>query len=282
MKKVLVLGGTGMLGQPVARQLKEDGFEVRLLARSPEKAREMFGNPVEIIEGDVTDVDALEKAMEGCHGVHISVGGPVDQLSAENVAALAPRLGVERVTYISGSTVAEQHRWFPMVEQKLMAEKAIRECGVPYTIFCATWPMEQLPRFVQGGRATVLGKQATPIHWFAADDLGRMVSTAYRRDEAANKRLYVHGPEGIPVKEALERYCRALHPEIKSVSAMPIWLVKVMATVTRNDMLKFAGDLMAYFDKAGELGDSKEADRLLGPLPTTLDAWIELRKAGTA
>jgi hypothetical protein len=42
--------------------------------------------------------------------VHISVGGPVDQLSAENVAMLAPKLGVERVTYISGATVAEKNR----------------------------------------------------------------------------------------------------------------------------------------------------------------------------
>ena len=36
---ILVVGGTGMLGQQVARQLLWDRFEVRLLARDIERAR---------------------------------------------------------------------------------------------------------------------------------------------------------------------------------------------------------------------------------------------------
>ena len=132
-KKILVLGGTGMLGRPVVEQLKEDGFQVRVMVRNLKEAENTFSGEVEIVKGDVTDLDSLEKAMEGCAGVHISVGGPVDQLSAENVAALASKLGVERVSYISGATVAEKNRYFPMVAQKLNAEKALRECGVAYT-----------------------------------------------------------------------------------------------------------------------------------------------------
>jgi uncharacterized protein YbjT (DUF2867 family) len=279
MKKVLVLGGTGLLGKPVARQLQADGFEVRLLARDPEKASAMFGNPLEIVAGDVTDVGSLEQALAGCDGVHISVGGAVDQLSAENVAALAPKLGLERITYVSGSTVFEQNRWFPMVEQKLMAEKAIRACGVPYTVFCPTWPMEQLPRFVQGGRASIIGEQPTPVHWFAAEDLALMISNAYQREEAANKRFFVHGPEAITMKEALERYCQAFHPEIESVSVMPINMARAMAASTGNDMLKFYAEVMAYFDKVGELGDPTEANRILGAPTITLDEWLEKRKA---
>jgi uncharacterized protein YbjT (DUF2867 family) len=258
--------------------LQADGFEVRLLARNPEKAHAMFGDSFEIVAGDVTDVGSLERALAGCDGVHVSVGGAVDQLSAENVAALAPRLGLERITYVSGSTVFEQNRWFPIVEQKLMAEKAIRECGVSYTIFCPTWPMEQLPRFVRDGRVSIIGKQPTPIHWFAADDLARMVATAYQREEAANRRLFVHGPEALTMKEALERYCRAFHPEIESVSVMPIWLAKVIATVTRNEAMKFGVTMFAYFDKVGEMGDPTEANQLLGAPTITLDAWIEQRK----
>lgn len=279
MKKVLVLGGTGMLGAPVARRLGADGFTVRLLARDVAKARDTFGDEFEIVSGDVTDQNSLEKAMQGCDGAHVSVGGPVDQVSAENVAALAPKLGLERITYISGSTVAEQNRWFSMVEQKLQAERAVRACGVPYTIFCPTWPMEQLPRFAQTGKPMTIGKQPKPLHWFAADDLGRMVSTAYRKQEAANKRLYVHGPEAMTMKQALERYCQVFCPESKGVSVMPIWLSRVIGTLTRNDMLKFASKLMAYFDKVGELGDPTEANQLLGAPTTTLEAWMQQRKS---
>ena len=229
MERILVLGGTGLLGGPVARQLNTGGFEVRLMVRDPEKARPMFGESFEIVTGDITDLDSLERALEGCDGVHISIGGPVDQLSAENVGALAPKLGLKRITYISGSTVFEQNRWFPMTAQKLGAEKAIRACGVPYTIFCPTWPMEQLPRFARGGQPLLIGDRPNLNHWFAADDLARMVSNAYQREESANKKLFIHGPEAMTMTEALERYCRTFHPEVESVSMMPIGAARGMA-----------------------------------------------------
>jgi uncharacterized protein YbjT (DUF2867 family) len=267
-----------MLGAPVVRQLRADGFTVRLLARDPQKARSMHED-VEVVPGDVTDLESLEQGMEGCSGVHISVGGPADQGSAENVAALAPRLGVGRISYLSGSTVMEENRWFPMVGAKLLAEGAIRGCGVPYTLFCPTWPMEQLPRFIINGRATLWGEHPTPLHWFAADDLGVMVSNAYQRDEAVNKRLYVHGPEGIKFQEALERYRQAFHPEIDPVAPVPIEAASEMAAASGNPMLTFFAEMMAYFDQVGEFGDPAEANRILGAPSTTLDAWIERCRA---
>jgi uncharacterized protein YbjT (DUF2867 family) len=279
MKKVLVLGGTGMLGGPVARRLQADGFEVRLLARDPHKARVMFGPAFEIVAGDVTDRAGLEAGLAGCDGVHISVGGPVDRLSAENVAALAPSLGLKRITYISGATAFEQNRWFPMTEQKLEAEKAIRACGVPYSVFCPTWPMEQLPRLARGGQPLLIGDRPNAYHWFAADDLAGMVSAAYRLEEATNRRFFVYGPQALTMQEAMQRYCQTFHPEVESVSIMPVATARAVADSTGNEQLKFFAELMAYFDKAGEMGDPTEANRLLGAPDTTLDAWIEQRKA---
>jgi uncharacterized protein YbjT (DUF2867 family) len=278
-KTILVLGGTGMLGAPVARQLQADGFQVRILARDAEKTAQMFDTSFKVITGDVANRASLEQAMPGCDGVHISVGGPVDQLSAENVATLASQTGISHITYISGSTVCEENGWYPMVQQKLMAEKAIRECGVAYTIFCPTWPMEQLARFVAAPKVMTIGKQPIPLHWFAADDLARMVSAAYQTEAAQNKRLYVHGPEAFTVKAALERACAVLRPEVDTVAMMPIWLARVIGTLTGNDMLKFATGLMGYFDKAGELGDPTEANQILGAPSTTLDQWLARQQA---
>ena len=45
---------------------------------------------------------------------------------AETVAQVAARHGVERISYISGATVAEENRWFPMANRKFLAEQAIR------------------------------------------------------------------------------------------------------------------------------------------------------------
>ncbi len=274
-KRILVLGATGLFGKPTAQQLKADGFQVRILARDLEKAKSMFSAGFEIVPGDVTDLASLEKAMTGCYGVHISVGGPVDQLSVENVLAMAPKLGVEHITYISGATVAEKNRWFPIVAQKLEAEKVIRACELACTIFCPTWPMEQLVRFARDGKPSLMGKQPLPVHFFAAADLARMISKAYQLDEAKNKRFFIYGPEAMTMKTALERYCAVVHPEVEKISVMPLWLAKLLGTLTGNEMLKFASGLMGYFDKTPETGEPTEANQILGAPATTLAAWMK-------
>jgi uncharacterized protein YbjT (DUF2867 family) len=277
MTTILVLGGTGLLGRPVVERLLADGSGVRVLARDPARAHTLLPSAVEVIAGDATSRDDVTRAAAGCAGIHLSVGGPAELASAENAAAVAPGLGVKRITYLSGSTVDERNAAFPMVAAKLAAERALAAGAVAWTVLRPTWPMEQLPRFVRDGRATIIGEQATPLHWFAADDLARMVSAAFRVEAAAGKRLYVHGPEALTMREALERYCRAEHPGVE-VTVMPIDAARAAARATGNAMLGFMADLMAYFDRAGELGDSAEADRLLGPNTVDLDGWITRRR----
>ena len=277
-KTILVIGGTGMFGLPTAQQLRADGFKLRLMARDIQKARNHFPEGFEIIQGDVTDKASLEKTIYGCQGVHISVGGPVDQISAENVASLAPKVGIERITYISGATVAEENRWFPMVAQKLDAEKAIRSCGVPFTIFCPTWPMEQLPRFARNGKPSLIGKQPLPVHFFATADLARMISKAYQLDTADDKRFFIYGPEAMTMKTALERYCARFHPDVEKISVMPIWLAKLLGSLTGNQTLKFASSLMGYFDNTPETGNPSEANQILGAPKISLDAWMKSRE----
>ena len=106
-----------------------------------------------------------------------------------------------------------------------------------------------------------------------------MISNAFQIEEAKGKRLYVHGPEGIPLKTALERYCRVFHPEIKEVAVMPVEAAKAMAESTGNAFLKNVAEMMEYFKKVGEPGDPAEANRLLGAPTTTLDKWFEQQQA---
>ena len=49
--RILVLGGTGMLGRPVVHCLTEKGHTVRIFTRNVRKAQNMFGDTVEIAEG---------------------------------------------------------------------------------------------------------------------------------------------------------------------------------------------------------------------------------------
>jgi uncharacterized protein YbjT (DUF2867 family) len=251
------------------------------MARDTTKARDLFDPSYEIVPGDVTDTPSLEEAMQDCMGVHISIGGAVDQLSAERAAKLAVQRSVERITYISGATVREENRWFPMVAQKLAAENAIKASGLTYTIFCPTWPMEQLPRLAQGGQPMVIADQPVPFHWFAADDLARMVSKAYQTHDADNRKLWIYGPQAMSFQQALERYCQVYHPEVETIPVMPIAAARGMANSTGNKLLATFAEMMAYFEKAGEPGDPTEANDLLGAPTITLDEWLERRQSMT-
>jgi len=280
-KTIVVLGGTGMLGQPVARRLKEDGFGVRIMTRDRQKAGKMFDDSFEIFTGNPMETKCLEEALQGCSGVHISLPSEAERPVAKTVAKVAAKHGVQRISYISGRTVAEENRWFPMINRKFQAEQAIREGGVPYTIFCPTMFMELLPMFVVKGRASVLGKQPHPYHWVAAEDFAGMVSAAFGLTNAANQRLFVLGPEAIPMPEALRRYCTVFHPDIKKVTITPFWLVKLLAAVTGDQGLKSAGELMSYFEKVGERSSNPaKINGILGAPAMTLDVWLRKRKAG--
>lgn len=275
MKHALVLGGTGMLGAPVVRHLVREGFAVRVLTRDPDRARSVFAtDDIEYVRGDVVDRDAVLGAALDADLVHVSVGPPHDRLSAHNAAVAARAVGAHRLTYISGTTVEEAHAWYPMIQGKLEAERAVEESGVPWTILRPSWPYEQLPRFARGGKPFLLGEIPHRWHWFAAEELGRMVHAAFESPAAVGKRLTIHGPEAMTLREALERYCAAVHPDAPPISAMPLWMAKLMGVLTRNARLRFAADLMSYFVKTGEGGDPSEANALLGAPALTLDEWI--------
>lgn len=249
------------------------------MTRDRRKAEALFGTSLEVAEGDPTEPASLDAALQGCQGVHISLTPEIEPKAAETVTKLAAHHHLEQIGYISGSTVFEQNRWFSMIDQKFRAEEALHRSGVACSVFCPTWVMDGLPRFVVGGRAAVMGRQPFPYHWVAGEDLARMVSTAFGLPEAADNRFFIHGPQGIRLPDALRRYCAVFHPEIDQVSSMPFWLVRLMAALTRSSELRFAGEMMAYFEKIGELGDPSEANALLGAPATTLDQWLATEKA---
>ncbi len=225
------------------------------------------------------DASSLEEPLDGCFGVHISTAPPEnEQMKAENIVAAASKKGLRRITYVSWPNASKENAWFPPAKQKLLAEEVIRESGIPYTIFYPTTTMENIPMFVQAKRAAVIGKQARPYHWLAADDFGRMVSASYRLEETANKRLFIYGPEAVLTHEAVRQYCLIFRPEITTISTIPYWLVKIMATIIRSKEMKFGSRLLAFCEKVDEGGDPTEANRILGAPQITLDEWIKQRK----
>ena len=125
-QSMLVIGGTGMLGEPVARRLCADGHPVRIFTRSLEKTRARFGAEYEVVAGDVEDLPSLQTALQGCQGVHINLDGGLDpdleRRGAENVARAAAKAGVQRLTYLSGTSVTQANSWYAGTKAKFEAD----------------------------------------------------------------------------------------------------------------------------------------------------------------
>ena len=272
-RQVLVLGGTGTLGAPVVHAMAERGHTVRVLVRSAEKARRILGSVAEVVEGDSTDGGSLRNAVNGCDAVHISLPMESELIATQHVVELATANKLDRISYVSATSVCQENRWFEIVDVKARAEEVLRRSGIPHTVFRPTWVMEVLPNFVKPDRAVVIrGKNPPELHFFAAEDFGRAVATSYEDDRALGKRLYIHGPEGITLPDALERFFRGCHPDLK-VIRLKLWQARWVARLTGR--MNYVARLIAFFDRVGELGDPAEANALLGAPPTTLDEWIE-------
>jgi dihydroflavonol-4-reductase len=113
--KVFVTGGTGFIGGAVVRQLRGRGDEVVCLVRNPAKATAVVELGCETVAGDLSDVEAIRKGMEGCDAViHAAaiyeVGIPVSQRQAmrdanvggtERVLGAARDAKIPKVVYVS-------------------------------------------------------------------------------------------------------------------------------------------------------------------------------------
>jgi uncharacterized protein YbjT (DUF2867 family) len=279
-RRILVIGSTGVVGLPIVHQLAQAGWQVRVMSRHAEQTQTKLSAHVELFSGDANHPGAISQAMEGCRAVLISVGDLLDPyLEARvtrNVLTQASDRPIERIGLISGPSVAEKRRTNPGIDGKYQAEELLKSGDIRWVIIRPSWPMESLARFVQGNRATVIGKQPSTIYPLAGADLGRMVARAMDQEEAVHQTFTLFGPQPYTMKMWLKEYCALCHPEIQVKNA-PFWLLSLVAIITRDVTLKAVVELMRYFENLPEVGDPTLANRILGPANMTLQQWAAQR-----
>lgn len=110
---IALLGATGLAGGYILDQALAEGYQVRALARSPQKL-ERYAGRISIVMGDALDPDAINALLQGAQVV-VSALGPVkadgDAASMLNsrvtaqLLELMPQHRVERYIQVSGAAV---------------------------------------------------------------------------------------------------------------------------------------------------------------------------------
>ncbi|MHB9146691.1 MAG: complex I NDUFA9 subunit family protein [Symbiobacteriia bacterium] len=243
-ERVLVAGGTGFIGSHIARRLAAEGYQVTALSRRVAGAVK----DIPLARGDVRDPGSLAAALHGIRVLVIAVQfrtAPVEQprrghtyLATDgqgtvNLVAAAKQAGVRRFIYISGAGTREGQT-APWFKAKLMAERAVRDSGIPFTIFRPSWVYgpedKSLNRFVGFARllpfVPVIGSGRTPVQPLHVDDLAEAVALALKTPAALGQTYDIGGPAALTMDEIIRTMLRVTRRS-RALLHAPAWFVKV-------------------------------------------------------
>ena len=137
---ILVTGATGRVGRHVVEQLVQRGADVRVLVREPSKAD--FPASVEVMQGDLLDIDSLRAAFTGVSTLFLLNAVAADEFTQALITLnIAREQGVERVVYLS---VMHSDRFVnvPHFAVKFGAERMIERMGFGATILRPAYFMD--------------------------------------------------------------------------------------------------------------------------------------------
>jgi uncharacterized protein YbjT (DUF2867 family) len=139
---IAVAGSTGYIGGLLCERLREEGREVRALARHPERAEELKAAGCEVIRADVLEPETLTPALEGVdvtyylvHSMGRGSDGDFaerDHRGAENFTRAAATAGVRRIIYLGGLGEGSKH-----LDSRHETAQTLARGEVPLTYFRA-------------------------------------------------------------------------------------------------------------------------------------------------
>jgi len=135
--RVLVIGGTGTLGRPLARQLQAEGATVRLLSRQPAPP----GTQTEWAQGDIVTGEGLAAAMQEVdvviHAAHDPRHPKRDLEGVRQVISAAQHAGIGHFVYVSIVGAADMPG-LPYYRAKAEGERLVSGAPLSTTMFRAS------------------------------------------------------------------------------------------------------------------------------------------------
>ena len=130
-------GAVGSIGRHLTEMLLAKGHKVRaLVRREDERAEALRQLGAEVTQGDLTDLTAMHRAIEGCTRVYFGMSVSADYLTATvNTAAVARHHSVEAFVNMSQMTVTQmsitESTDSPQHKLHWLAERALSWSGLP-------------------------------------------------------------------------------------------------------------------------------------------------------
>jgi len=281
MKKILVIGSTGLLGKPTTRQFIERGHDVSLLARNPEKTRQLFPE-CRIEMGDVFDEDSLRSAFQGKDVVYLNLSVAPSSSNKDpqqeregmrNIIAAAKKEKVGRIAYLSSLIKNYQGMngfdWWAF-RIKNAAIDQLKNSGVPYSIFYPSTFMETFLNLIKGNNIYLVSGSHAPMWMIAAADYGKQVSKAFEIANG-NQEFVIQGLEPFTWDEASKVIVENYKARQLKIKKAPIGIVKFLGTFNRK--VEYGAKILTALNNYPEKFESDPAWSALGKPTITLKAF---------
>lgn len=211
-KVVFVAGATGGTGKEVVKQALDKGYAVRALVRDEARARELFGDTVTYVVGDVRETETLPGLVAGADYVVSALGSNqrrdptnkpelIDYGGVKALAEASKAAGVKHFVLISSMGVTDPNHMLNKILDNILVwkkkgEDALRDSGVPYTVVRPGGLNDE-----PGGTGGFKVMQGDPqvMGLTPRADVASVVVAAIGRKDALSKTFEIVGdPNGTP------------------------------------------------------------------------------------
>ena len=293
---ILIVGGSGVLGNLISLRLLAAGHSVRVMTRTPAKVASLRGAGAEIVTGDLVDRESIVRACTGAEHViaaaHSLLGRGryasehVDREGHQTLIEIAKANGVRHFVYTSAYFRDLAFLAIPFVRIKRDVEQYLRTSGLSYTILRPTAFMDFHAHVllgkpvIAGKKVVIFGRGEQPRNFVAASDVAQFAVRALDDRSLAGETLDIGGPENFTDLEVVRTYERAAGKKAKVLHLSPA-LPRVLSRLARpwhsglGQMLQYAS-LSDVAEQRFDAGPLQERF----PLPlTSLNDWVA-RNAG--
>lgn len=220
---ILVTGGTGFIGKYLTTSLVSLGYPVRLLLNpSSDYPQLPRGVSVEVAISSIYDERNLRAAMKDIDVVFHLVGTEwhgidadyenVDIPSANLFSSVAKQMNISRFFFLS-HIGADKNSAYNYLKAKALAESAIKESGIPYTIIRSGIVYgkgdhftETIKNYLQKFPFAALfpGGDPTCIQPIWVEDLITCMLLCMDNETMVNQTINVAGSEALPFRDCVE------------------------------------------------------------------------------